>query len=61
MANAPKTNRGRPSKGIIGKGSHISVNFKPQLADKIREDSEASGVPISEIVRRAVEEYLTKK
>jgi hypothetical protein len=60
MAHAPKP-KGRPSKGIIGKGSHISVNLKPELAEKIRQENEKTGVPISEIMRRAVEEYLAKK
>ena len=58
---ASMTKRGRPSKGIVGEKTNFSANLYPELAKALREESEQSGVPIAEIVRRAVEAYLGKK
>jgi hypothetical protein len=56
-----KGKRGRPSKEIVGKGSHISANLGPERAKALRDWSDESGIPISELVRRAVEKALDEE
>jgi hypothetical protein len=51
-------NPGRPSRGIVGEKTHISANLQPELAEALRKKSETTGIPISELVRRAIAESL---
>ena len=61
-----QSKRGRPGKGLakvggkIIKGSHVSANLGESLAQTLRDKSAETGIPLSEIVRRAIEEYLKK-
>jgi len=58
-----KAKRGRPSKGIVDreKGSHISANLGADKAAALRNWSDESGIPISELVRRAVEKAFENR
>lgn len=53
-----KAKMGRPPKGIIAPGSHISANIPVELANELRERSRDTGVAISFMVQKAIEAYL---
>jgi hypothetical protein len=53
-----KRKPGRPPKGIIEPGTHISANIPIELATALREKSEATGVSITFMVQKAIELYL---
>lgn len=54
----PKRGKGRPSKGIIQPGTHISANIPIELAEALRKKSEETGVSITFMIQKAVEMYL---
>lgn len=54
----PKRKPGRPPKGIIQPGTHISANMPIELAQALRKRSKETGIAISFMVQKAVELYL---
>lgn len=41
--------------------SAISVRIPPELLERLRKKTDETGVPISFVVRKALEEWVTKK
>jgi hypothetical protein len=58
MVHKIKRGKGRPSKGIIQPGTHISANIPIELAEALRKRSEETGVSITFMIQKAVETYL---
>ena len=48
------------SRELLLKRQRIVINFPGWLAKKLRKESERSGLSMNEIVRIAVEDYLSK-
>jgi hypothetical protein len=53
-----KPKRGRPPKGIIGEGTHISANIPIEMAEALRKRQKETGVSITFMIQKAVELYL---
>jgi hypothetical protein len=53
-----KSKGGRPKKGIIQQGTHISANIPIEQAEALRKRSVETGVSITFMVQQAIEKYL---
>jgi hypothetical protein len=58
FAMTAKRKPGRPSKGIIEKGTHISANLPIEMAEELRRRQAETGVSITFQIQKAVELYL---
>jgi len=56
-----KRKPGRPDTGIVSRGTHVATYLGTELTTALRKRKEKTGVPVSEMVRRAIAAYLKKK
>ena len=56
-----KRKPGRPSKGIIQDGTHISANVPIEIANALRDHSKTCGISITFMVQKALADYVKKE